>query len=209
MKARLRKPRHGKSKTISYKSWWSMIDRCTNAAADNYSRYGGKGIKVCDRWLNSFEAFCADVGQRPSLSHSIDRIDSGGDYEPGNCRWATKVEQQRNRAFARIIQIGTESRCVAAWCELSGLSHNTLLSRINRGWPPDRLLSPTQHRRPRCSLSSLDVTAIRSRVLAGESAVAVARDFGIRSESIYRVLLGKSWAKQDRSLIAALVEDRR
>jgi hypothetical protein len=98
---------HGKSKTNSeYSVWCAMKSRCHRKTSSNYHRYGAKGIKVCDRWLNDFESFLKDMGPRPSLKHSIDRIDSMGNYEPGNCRWATAKEQALNTTRAKTYLNG-------------------------------------------------------------------------------------------------------
>jgi hypothetical protein len=89
------------SPTREYKAWSNMIARCENPNVERYQYYGGRGIKVCDEWRNEFEAFLRDMGRKPSLEHSIDRIDVNGNYEPGNCRWATAEVQANNKRRSR------------------------------------------------------------------------------------------------------------
>lgn len=86
-----------KSRTTEYIAWTNMIRRCTSPKDIGYYRYGGRGIKVYDAWMNSFDTFLADVGMKPTPLHSLDRIDNNGNYEPGNVRWATNAQQQSNR----------------------------------------------------------------------------------------------------------------
>lgn len=96
--------------TPEYRSWASMRSRCNNQKDDNYPNYGGRGIAVCERW-NSYENFLADMGRRPTLQHTLDRIDVNGNYAPDNCRWATKSEQSRNRRpfkFGKLENFSTE-----------------------------------------------------------------------------------------------------
>ena len=90
-----------KSKTSEYKIWQSMKQRCYNSNLKAYKHYGGRGICVCDRWLNSFENFSQDMGLRPSISHQIDRTDNDGNYEPGNCEWSTNTENSNNRSNSK------------------------------------------------------------------------------------------------------------
>lgn len=88
---------HGLRGTPEYNSWACMKQRCTNPSNHRFQAYGGRGIRICDRWLNSFEDFFVDMGPKPSPSHSIERLDNDGDYDPANCVWATKTAQARNR----------------------------------------------------------------------------------------------------------------
>lgn len=123
---------HGQSKTPVYKVWAAMLARCTHATNPAYRNYGGRGITVCERWLR-FENFIADMGQRPSAKHSIDRIDNNGNYEPTNCRWATKKEQCNNMRSNRVLVLNGRAQTIAQWSEELGLSHDAIRKRLQRG----------------------------------------------------------------------------
>jgi hypothetical protein len=101
-----RRVTHGMTKTKEYTIWQGLRERCNNPNKFGYKDYGGRGIKVCERWDISFENFYADMGERPSPGHSIDRIDVNGDYKPTNCRWATQSEQNLNRRVGKITSSG-------------------------------------------------------------------------------------------------------
>lgn len=137
---------HGLSHSPEYRVWLSMIQRCTNPKRNGYGRYGGRGILVCDRW-SAFENFLSDMGPRPSLQHSLDRIDGDGNYEPGNCRWATQVEQMRNMHRNVRLTFDGRTQCVRQWAAELGLSPYTIYSRIKRGFPPSQCLSAGALRR--------------------------------------------------------------
>jgi hypothetical protein len=103
-----------------WQTWNAMLVRCSSPGAANYQIYGGRGIKVCDRWRDGFEAFLADMGPRPSPKHSLDRIDPNGNYEPGNCRWATAKEQAFNR---RNNKLEPHEQGQIAWLARDGRPH--------------------------------------------------------------------------------------
>jgi hypothetical protein len=135
-----------------YMIWKEMIRRCTDPSNAAYARYGGRGISVCDRWLASCQAFIDDIGPRPKGT-TLDRIDNNGNYEPGNCRWATFKEQARNTRSCRMIEIDGVSRSLSEWVErmASPVNYNTVLTRIQRGWPVrEAIVFPAGERRPTC-----------------------------------------------------------
>ena len=117
-----------------------MLDRCKNPNHRAWLNYGGRGISVCPEW-NSFEQFAADMGDTFSPELELDRINSDGDYEPGNCRWATRVVQQNNRRNNHRITWRGRTQTVYEWGALLGIKPNTLLYRIRRGWDLDRAMT--------------------------------------------------------------------
>jgi hypothetical protein len=139
---------HRQSRSVEFSCWDNMIQRCSNPKATRYDRYGGRGIKVCERWLNSFENFLADVGKRPSPNHSIDRYPNGnGNYEPGNVRWATGKQQQRNISTNNLIVVNGEKMCLVEASERFGVNTTTIANRLRRGLPMEAALSHSYQRR--------------------------------------------------------------
>lgn len=133
---------HGKSKSPEYLPWAMMIQRCTNPKNTKYHLYGGRGITVCARWLASFEAFYEDVGARPTGSHTLDRIDTNGNYEPGNVRWATKYRQNNNKREQHWVTFRGERMSLTEAADLAGINPSTVFSRIyNLGWATEAALN--------------------------------------------------------------------
>ncbi len=132
---------HGMTGSITYASWIAMRGRCNDPADPTYDRYGGRGIRVCKRWDESFEAFLEDMGERPSKDVSIDRRDVNGNYEKTNCRWATRKEQCRNRRSNRRVTFAGECLTVTEWAERTGIRKGTLRQRLDRGWSVHDALS--------------------------------------------------------------------
>lgn len=124
-----------------YSSWAQMIGRCHNPRNHKFRLYGARGIAVCDRWRNSFAAFFEDMGPKPTPQHSIDRINNDGSYEPSNCRWATRVEQARNKSVSRHLTLNGTTRTLPEWSEVTGISQKTLRSRLSYGWSDEQTLT--------------------------------------------------------------------
>lgn len=135
------------NKKTTHKLYWihaSMLNRCYTSTATSYPRYGAKGIKVCKRWrgVNGFENFIADMGERPTQYHQIDRIDSRGDYEPENCRWATAKENSMNRRSTRWVEYNGKTKTISDWARKYGLKVRTLNRRLNTyKWSIDQALT--------------------------------------------------------------------
>lgn len=137
--------RHGYTKggvfRSEYRSWSGMIQRCYYHRDLGYAMYGGRGIVVCPRWRDSFDAFIEDMGNKPTPQHSIERIDTNGNYEPGNCRWATPREQSQNtRRNVRLSYAG-ETLCLSEWSRRTGINRRTIAQRLRKGWSAEAILT--------------------------------------------------------------------
>lgn len=132
---------HGMKNTPEWHAWFSMRQRCNNSKTLGFYNYGGRGISVCPEWNASFVKFYQDMGPRPSDGHSLDRIDTNGNYEPGNCRWATWEEQQNNTRHNVRLTFGDETLTASQWAARTGMSPFTIYARVERGWPPERILT--------------------------------------------------------------------
>lgn len=132
--------RHGLRSTPEYAVWASMRQRCLNPHNRQWKHYGGRGIKVSESW-DSFNAFYKSMGARPSSSHSIERIDNDGNYEPGNCRWATRKEQNNNTRRNRLIDVGGTTKTLSEWIAESSINSSTVRQRFYvYGWPIEKAL---------------------------------------------------------------------
>jgi hypothetical protein len=123
----------GRSKEYAAKSWYSMLDRCNNPNNPEYLSYGGRGITVCSRWMNSLEDFLRDMGDRPE-GMSLDRIDVNGNYEPSNCRWASDKEQARNKRNTLYLTYLGKTLSLAEWAEELETPYPTIAARYKKGW---------------------------------------------------------------------------
>ena len=148
MKNEMFKTTHGMSKTPEYDAWYHMKVRCFNPNYKQYSDWGGRGITVCDRWLN-FKNFIADMGTKPSPKHSLDRINNDGDYCPKNCRWATRAEQQNNlRNNKPLITIDDVTLTISQWAKKMNIGANVIQNRLNRGWSEYKaVMTPVKQRK--------------------------------------------------------------
>lgn len=137
--------KHGESvksgPTPEYLAWNAMIQRCTNQRHKQWAAYGGRGIAVCQRWMN-YEAFLADMGRRPTAEHSIDRFpDKNGNYEPSNCRWATRTQQQNNIRSNHLVDYRGRTYTVAELARLAGIKYITMSKRLHAGWSTENAVN--------------------------------------------------------------------
>lgn len=135
-----RKITHGKTDTRAYRIWCGMKKRCKSKKDPNYFIYTRRGIKVCERW-EKFENFYEDMGDPPTEKHSIDRIDSDGNYEPSNCRWATWTQQNNNRKNNRLLTLRGQTKTTAEWARKTKINYQTLIKRLRLGWKIERALT--------------------------------------------------------------------
>lgn len=142
---------HGMTGTRAYRIWQDMVKRCVNSRHVHFARYGGRGIRVIQRW-RKFEGFLADMGEPPTSQHSIERVNNDGNYEPSNCVWIERRLQARNRSNNRTVVVDGVSKTLVEWVNESPFKYFTVLSRLNRGWSPkDALTAPLNTKK--CSLT--------------------------------------------------------
>jgi hypothetical protein len=123
--------RHGSEENPEYQSWRHMIQRCNNPNDIGFKYYGGRGIKVCEKWRGSFESFLSDMGRKPDGA-TIERINNDGDYEPSNCRWVSNFDQQSNRRNNRKITFNGRTLTHSQWGRELGISRDLIGQRIRR-----------------------------------------------------------------------------
>lgn len=144
------KRKHGESRSPEYRAWQMKRLRCHQPSNAAYSGYGDRGITVCDRWMSSVEAFIEDMGRKPSPLHEIDRIDNDKGYEPDNCRWATRKQNDRNRRSNHHLTVNGETLTIAEWAERTGILHSTITKRLAAGWHAERaVMTPVGPSGPR------------------------------------------------------------
>lgn len=150
---RIPRGKHGHAgiKSAEYRAWKGMNTRCYNPNRIDYDRYGGRGITVCERWW-SFENFLADMGEKPSPRHSIERRNNDGNYEPDNCYWATRREQNINTRRNHPLVLNGRTQLITDWAQELGIHHMTLYRRLESGWSVERTLTtPARYISPKGS----------------------------------------------------------
>lgn len=197
--------------TPEYRSWLRMRERCYYEKGVNYDNYGGRGVRVCDRWRNSFSAFLEDMGRKPAASHTLDRIDSNLSYScgkceecllnqwPANCRWADSSTQQNNKTNNKILEFNGKRQTMAQWAEELGINKKTLKARLGKyGWSVERALSTVSDGR-------MEILEHAGRRL---SIADWARETGIHPDTIGRRISRLGWTIEC-ALTAPVVRKRR
>lgn len=180
-------------KSAEYGIWQHIIKRCEDPNEPHYEDYGGRGIGICAKWRHDFAAFLADVGPRPSAQHTIDRYpNNDGNYEPGNTRWATRAEQQRNRRNNVNLTLGGKTQCLADWATELGWSRSALGRRVRR-LPIEQALIPRAASRCAARFSDDQVRSIRRRRAAKEPLATLATELGITEAMVSAIARGKSY----------------
>lgn len=131
---------HGMSNAPEYHVWNAMKQRCLKENAKNYHNYGGRGITICNEWMD-FNVFINDLGLRPPGNYELERVDNNGNYCPANCKWATKKEQANNRRTNTILTFMGKSLTISQWEDVVGISQILIANRIAKGWTVERALT--------------------------------------------------------------------
>ncbi len=183
---------HNMTRTPLFRVWAAMHNRCNNSNVACYHGYGGRGIKVCDRWQR-FENFYSDMGDRPTPKHQIDRIDNNGPYSPENCQWAIPSVQAKNKRNNRILTANGESLHLAEWARRLGCNPAAILARLASGMSEAEAVTKPIPERPNSRLTSAEALAIRY-TYPRLSAQKLADLYGVSKKTILNVIHGKTFA---------------
>jgi hypothetical protein len=169
-----------------YQMWQGIKSRCRNPRCPGWENYGGRGIRLSERWMD-FSLFEKDMGTRPSKAHQIDRIDNGGNYEPGNCRWATKLEQMANTRHNHYLEFNGDVLHISAWARRLGIPISLIKRRLDRGWSAkDTLSKPAKTKR----FTSEEIDFIRKSVMG---CTKLAMVFDVSKTTISKIKLGRTY----------------
>lgn len=202
--------RNGKQ-TPEYTAWINMRARCYKRYSDSYEYYGGRGIKVCDRWLNSFENFAEDMGLRPP-GHSLERMDNSKDYSPDNVCWATHETQMNNTRFNKIVEWDGREQTVSRWARELGIDPSNLSHRLLK-WPKEKAMTRAGDERG-LKLTKEDAEAIRVFYdIEDVSQAELGERFGVSQTMVGKIVRNEYWigSRRDysKSRLKVLAEERR
>ena len=183
---------HGMRGKLIYGVWNSMKNRCSNPKVKSYPSYGGRGIKVCERW-QKFSNFYADMGDRASPSHSLERRDNDGDYSPENCYWATQDVQAKNKRSTRILTANGERLHLSEWARRLGCNPAAILARLATGMSEVEAVTKPIPARPNSRLTDIQAAEIRSKY-PSMSMQKIADLFGVSKKTVLNVIHGKTFA---------------
>jgi len=177
---------HGMTGSVEYSTWNAMKRRCSAKNPYAYKYYAGRGIKVCDRWLDSFENFYEDMGEKPK-GLSIDRINNDGDYCPENCKWATRAEQARNTRANKMITWKGETKCVNEWARIVGFQEHVIRRRLERGRSVKDILFAPIKKGPEVKITEKDLDKIISIYSKGGTTLKeLGLEYGVHWATISR-----------------------
>lgn len=169
--------------------WRAMKDRCVNPKNPSYDNYGGRGIKVCARWFNSFDYFLEDMGPRPE-GGTIERIDNNSDYAPLNCRWATRAEQANNKRTSKFLSAHGETKTLAQWAKTLNCHPATILNRLGMGWSEEKSVLTQVEKDNHRKLSIEQVKYIKDNY-PSQTAQSLANFCGVSKKTVLNILHGK------------------
>lgn len=189
------KPIHGMSETPMHRIWKGMKARCLNPNNPRWSSYGGRGIRVCQRWQHSFKSFYDDMGPRPAGT-SLERVDNNGDYKPSNCVWATPKQQQNNMRSNVFVEHEGRRLTVTQWAREVGIGVGTVRARLRRGWTVQEMLNPDtskQRKRRGMRLTVAQAVELKRQLSEGVSQREIAMTFGVSKATVGDIACGRTW----------------